>query len=180
MTTTKFTAGDLFPSITLPTLSGETIELGTPSENVDWRLVVVYRGKHCPLCTRYLNELETLKARFLQLGMDIVAVSADSQAQLEQYMEQLSVTFPVAYGLTVEQMQTLGLYISEPRSEKETDHLFAEPGLFVVNSKGQVQLVDISNGPFARPDLEVLLSGLAFIRNPENDYPIRGTYQAAI
>ncbi|MDG2609875.1 thioredoxin peroxidase, partial [Vibrio parahaemolyticus] len=71
-------------------------------------------------------------------------------------------------------------YISEPRSEKETDHLFAEPGLFVVNSKGQVQLVDISNGPFARPDLEVLLSGLAFIRNPENDYPIRGTYQAAI
>lgn len=50
----------------------------------------------------------------------------------------------------------------------------------MVNSKGQVQLVDTSNGPFARPDLEVLLSGLAFIRNPENDYPIRGTYQAAI
>lgn len=160
MTTTKFTAGDLFPSITLPTLNGDTIVLGKPSENVDWRLVVVYRGKHCPLCTRYLNQLETLKARFLQLGMDIVAVSADSQAQLEQHKEQLTVTFPVAYGLTVEQMQTLGL--------------------FVVNSKGQVQLVDISNGPFARPDLEVLLSGLAFIRNPENDYPIRGTYQAAI
>lgn len=131
MTTTKFTAGDLFPSITLPTLNSDTIELGKPSENVDWRLVVVYRGKHCPLCTRYLNQLETLKARFLQLGMDIVAVSADSQAQLEQHMEQLTVTFPVAYGLTVEQMQTLGLYISEPRSEKETNHLFAEPGLFV-------------------------------------------------
>lgn len=118
MTTTKFTAGDLFPSITLPTLNGDTIVLGKPSENVDWRLVVVYRGKHCPLCTRYLNQLETLKARFLQLGMDIVAVSADSQAQLEQHMEQLTVTFPAAYGLTVEQMQTLGLYISEPRSEK--------------------------------------------------------------
>ncbi|MGR5469947.1 hypothetical protein ACPV51_22250, partial [Vibrio astriarenae] len=39
-----------------------------------------------------------------------------------------------------------------------------------------VQAIDISNGPFARPDLNVLLSGVAFIRNPENNYPIRGSY----
>ena len=78
-------------------------------------------------------------------------------------------------GLTLEQMQDLGLYISIPRSEKETDHDFAEPGLFVINSDGQVQVVDISNNPFARPDLEVFVSGLEWIRAPENNYPIRGT-----
>lgn len=86
-------------------------------------------------------------------------------------------TFPIAYGLTVSQMEQLGLYISEPRSEKETDHLFAEPGLFVINDKGQLQIVDISNGPFVRPELEVLLSGIGFIRDPNNHYPIRGMYQ---
>ncbi|MGR5193366.1 peroxiredoxin-like family protein [Vibrio rotiferianus] len=177
MTTSKFTAGDLFPSISLPTVNGGSIELGQPSGKADWRLVVVYRGKHCPLCTRYLNELEALKDQFLQVGVDIVAVSADSEEQVTQHMDKLNVTYPIAYGLTVAQMQTLGLYISEPRSDKETDHLFAEPGLFVVNDQGRVQIIDISNGPFVRPELNVLLSGLAFIRNPENNYPIRGTYQ---
>ncbi|MGD8171983.1 peroxiredoxin-like family protein [Vibrio sp. TRT 21S02] len=176
MTTNKFEAGGLFPSITLPTFQGDDIELGSPSQPADWRLVVVYRGKHCPLCTRYLNELQELKERFLKLGIDIVAVSADSQAQVAAHMEKLSVNFPIAYGLSIEQMKTLGLYISSPRSEQETDHPFSEPGIFVVNDKGQVQVIDISNGPFVRPDLATLLAGLEFIRNPENNYPIRGTY----
>jgi len=78
------------------------------------------------------------------------------------------------WGLTIEQMQQLGLYISYPRSDKETDHPFAEPGLFVVNAEGNVQVVDVSNNPFVRPDIEQMYSGLKWIR--ENDYPIRGTY----
>jgi len=74
-------------------------------------------------------------------------------------------------------MQELGLYISNPRSPQETDHPFSKPGLFVVNAEGNVQVLDISNGPFARPELETLISGLGFIRSPSNNYPIRGTYE---
>jgi hypothetical protein len=70
------------------------------------------------------------------------------------------------------------VYISIPHSEKETDHNFAEPGLFVINGDGQVQVVDLSNNPFSRPDLEVIVSGLEWIRAPENNYPIRGTFAA--
>jgi len=73
-------------------------------------------------------------------------------------------------------MKTLGVYISHPRSEKETDHPFAEPGLFVVNTEDTIQVVDLSNNPFARPELEALVSGLRWIRDPKNNYPIRGTY----
>ena len=73
-------------------------------------------------------------------------------------------------------MKTLGLYISHPRSARETDRPFAEPGLFVINGDGKVQVTDISNAPFARPDLESLVGGLKFIRDPANQYPIRGTY----
>jgi peroxiredoxin len=177
MTSHKFKAGDQFPIIELPTLGGDKITLGAPQAGSDWRMVVVYRGKHCPMCTRYLNEIEKRKADFQQLGIDIAAVSADSEAQASTHMEQLTVSYPVAYGLSIAQMQQLGLYISHPRSAQETDHPFAEPGLFVINDKGQVQVLDISNGPFVRPELDVLLSGLGFIRNPENNYPIRGTYE---
>ncbi|HDY93581.1 MAG TPA: AhpC/TSA family protein, partial [Pseudoalteromonas sp.] len=62
----------------------------------------------------------------------------------------------------------------EPRSDAETDHPFAEPGIYVLNEKNQLQMVDISNSPFVRPDLEQLLGGIKFSR--ENDYPIRGTF----
>ena len=73
-------------------------------------------------------------------------------------------------------MQALGLYISVPRSEQETDHLFPEPGLFVINADGELQVVDISNNPFVRPEIEALVSGLEWIRRPDNNYPIRGTH----
>ena len=72
-------------------------------------------------------------------------------------------------------MKELELYISVPRSEQETDHNFAETGLFVINEEDTVQVVDIANNPFVRPDLEALVNGLSWIRNPENNYPIRGT-----
>ncbi len=177
MTSNKFKAGDLFPRITLPTLSGENLDLGTPQGTADWRMVVVYRGRHCPLCTRYLNEIEQRKEAFSDLGIDILAVSADSKAQATDHMGELTVSYPIAYDLNIAQMQELGLYLSSPRSPEETDHVFAEPGLFVINDMGQVQVLDISNGPFARPEPDILLSGLRFIRNPDNNYPIRGTYE---
>jgi len=41
-------------------------------------------------------------------------------------------------------MKSLGLYVSEPRSEQETDRPFAEPGVFVVNADGLLQVLDIS------------------------------------
>lgn len=177
MSALKFEAGGIFPNILVQTLEGKSITLGKPEERYDWKMVVVYRGKHCPLCTRYLNELETLVEKYRNIGIDVIAVSADSEIQARQHIEALNISYPLAYGLSVEQMQTLGLYISNPRSAQETDHPFAEPGLFVINDKGQVQVLDISNGPFARPDLGILLSGLAFILNPVNNYPIRGTYE---
>ena len=105
------------------------------------------------------------------------AVSGDSKAQLDEHLEELSITYPIAYGLSQEDMAKLGLYISTPRSEKETDHNFAEPALFVLNEKNEIHIAEIANAPFVRPDLEQLVSGLEFIRNPDNNYPIRGTYK---
>ncbi|MGB5444408.1 MAG: thioredoxin peroxidase, partial [Psychromonas sp.] len=84
------------------------------------------------------------------------------------------ISYPIAYGLTEEQMKTLGLYISQPRSEQETDHNFSEPGMFIVNEQGNLQAVDISNGPLLRPELDVVLRGLTFVRS-QDGYPIRGT-----
>jgi peroxiredoxin len=177
MSNTKIEAGSIFPNVPVTHLDGETIDIGQPQGESKWMMAVVYRGRHCPLCTKYLNKLEGFKDRLADIGVDLAAVSGDSKDQLESHLEKLDVSYPLFYGLTIEQMQRLGLYISIPRSEKETDHPFPEPGVFVINAQGQVQVVDISNNPFVRPELEALVSGLEWIKDPKNDYPIRGTYK---
>lgn len=70
-------------------------------------------------------------------------------------------------------MRALGPYVFEPLDEAETSGLFAEPGAFAFRPKGELMLVDISNGPAARPDLEELLGGMTF--NIASDRPVRGT-----
>lgn len=178
MITQKLTAGSQFPGLVVPKLGGGALTLGAPQGGRDWQMVVVYRGRHCPMCTSYLKELNVLLPEYHVLGVDIVTVSVDPEAKAHDQMALVTPDFPVGYDLSVDQMQQLGLYVSEPRSVQETDRPFAEPGIFVVNADGAVQVTDISNAPFARPDLKTLLGGLRFIRNPENNYPIRGTLAA--
>lgn len=174
MNTVKLQPGDAFPRLLVAGDDGSVRDLSRPQGDHDWMMVVVYRGRHCPMCTRYLNRLEEYVSRLSELGVDVAAVSGDSAEQLARHREKLEVSVPIHHGLTVAQMQQLGLYISDPRSPKETDHPFAEPGLFVINEHGTLQVVDLSNNPFVRPELETLVSGLQWIRDPKNDYPIRG------
>lgn len=167
-------SGAPFARQMVPSLGGEEMTLGKPGEGHDWQMIVIYRGLHCPICKDYMGQLDKLKSKFHDIGVDVVAVSGDSQEKSQAFVDEVGLTLPVGYDLGTAQMQDMGLYISEPRSPEETDRPFSEPGLFVVNGDGQLQIVDISNAPFARPDLERLAKGLKFVR--DKDYPIRGTW----
>ncbi|MEO5595647.1 MAG: redoxin domain-containing protein [Lysobacteraceae bacterium] len=169
-TSMKLAAGSTFPQMSWPTVAHTDY---APAARDGWRAVVVYRGKHCPLCRKYLVELQQLQARAHELGVDVVAVSADPRDRAAAQVAESGLTFPVACELSVEQMKRLGLYVSAPRSPEETDRPFAEPGLFVINPQGNLQIIDVSNAPFARPALAQVFDGIELIQT--KDYPIRGT-----
>lgn len=169
-------AGSDFPKLDVAALGGGTLTLGQPQGGHDWQLVVVYRGLHCPICKRYLAQLDGMVADFNAEGVDVVAVSGDGQAKAQSMVDEKELTLAMGYDLSIAQMQALGLYISDPRSPQETDQPFPEPGLFVVNGEGKIQILDISNAPFARPELGGILGGIKFVQ--ANEYPIRGTHAA--
>jgi len=180
MSATKMTAGQPFPAITIKRLGGGEINLAAkakPETPFNWRLIVVYRGKHCPFCTEHLEELKRLAPDFREEGIEVVAISADTEARAMAQIPVLDLNYDVGYGLTIKEMQELGLYISSPRSELESDRPFAEPAAFVVNHDGEAQVICISNIAFTRPELKELLRGLRYIRQPGKNYPTRGTYQ---
>ena len=115
MTPTKPAPGTQFTPVTVPQLGGGDLTLGTASDGYDWQLIVVYRGRHCPICTRYLSEIEAIVPELNSLGIEVVAVSADSAERATGQIADAGVTFPVGHSLTVAQMTQLGLYISSPR-----------------------------------------------------------------
>ena len=161
--------GKPIPHMTLSPVDGSTRAIGETSQR--WTLLVVYRGKHCPRCKRYLNKLEAVLNDWTAL-MDVVVVSADTLEKAQADQAEFGWTFDLCYGLTEDQMRALGLYISDPLSEAETTGRFAEPGTFAIKPDGTLMLVDISNGPASRPDLDELLDGMRF--NIENNRPTRG------
>ena len=178
MQNSKIIAGESFPRIDVKTPDGRMVPLVDTQAQVAsgrWTLVLVYRGQHCPICLKYLNEFSMFSGRFEALNIDVVAVSAENNQQLEQFkVNGLKVSFPIMLELQVADMKKLGLYISEPTSDSETDHLFAEPGLFLVNPQGQTAMLEIANAPFIRPNIDQLVTGLEYVM--ENNYPIRGTH----
>jgi len=171
MTAPKPRVGAQVDELSFPAVDGGgSIAIGQPKDR--WTMLFVYRGRHCPRCKRYLNKLSDALPSWTDV-MDVVVVSADSQEKALADKKEFSWEFDLCYGLTEAQMRTLGLYVSEPLSEAETSHLFSEPGAFAIRPDGTLMLVDISNGPAARPDLEELLDGMKF--NIENNRPVRGT-----
>ncbi len=168
--TEKPRAGQAMPQLTLPTTDSGEVDIGGQGR---WQMIVVYRGKHCPICTRYLTSLNELSSKFSEAGVELVAISTDPAEKARPQAEELGLTYPVGYDLSIGQARDLGLYISEPRSTQETDRPFAEPGTFLINPDGNLQIIDISNAPFSRPDPAGLLNGVKVIQ--EKDYPIRGT-----
>ncbi|GAB54310.1 alkyl hydroperoxide reductase [Glaciecola punicea ACAM 611] len=179
----SFKPGDTFPDVQVKTKDSEETsliprlnEISGQTNDSDWYAIFVYRGKHCPICAKYLNMLQDKLDAFKKINLNIIAVSADSIEQLNAfYTDHISdVEYPVFAGLTVDVMQNMGLYLSKPLSGKETDHIFPEPALFVVNPKREIQIVEKSNAPFTRPEIDQLLSGIEF--SQKNDYPIRGDF----
>lgn len=169
MNANKLPAGAKFPALSWKAVSGPAIE---PANATGWRVLIVYRGRHCPICRTYLDTLESLLPDFRAAGIEVATVSADPLEKAEAQVTECGWSFPVGHDLSIDDMRQLGLYVSDPRSPQETDRPFAEPGLFVVNPQGEAQIIDISNAPFARPDLKSLLKGLQFVI--DKGYPIRG------
>ena len=71
--------GAPMPTFRVRGVSGEELSIGRADS---WELVVVYRGKHCPLCSRYLSTFNRLLDDFRSLGIRVIALSADLHIQL--------------------------------------------------------------------------------------------------
>ncbi len=166
------------PALALPLTDGGRFTLGAAPGAV-FDLLVFYRGLHCPICTKYLLELERLGPEFERRGVQLVALSSDDAERGGQMADKVKAAHvKFAYGLPLAQARQWGLYISTSRGKTSTGldepALFSEPGVFLVRPDGTLYYGAVQTMPFARPQFQDLLGAIDFAI--AKDYPARGEF----
>lgn len=170
------------PDLSVPTLSGNDFNL---SEEQSERGVVIcfYRGLHCPICAKYLQELEKQTPAFAKRGVTTIAISSDGRERTEAMAEKIDAgSLRFGYDLSLLKAREWGLYISTSRGKTsigiEEPALFSEPGLFMVTPEQTLYYASVQTMPFVRPHFSELVGALDFAI--EKNYPARGEYAGAV
>ncbi len=164
------------PDLSLPLAGGGTYSLAEQAPK-NFTLVVFYRGLHCPVCSAYLGDLNRKVAEFQKRGVKILVASSDGEQRAVEAKEKWGLdALDIAYGLSLDDAQKWGLYISAGIGETsigiEEPALFSEPGLFIIRPDGTLYFGSVQTMPFARPAFGDILKALDFAIG--RDYPARG------
>ena len=159
------------PALRVSTTTGDLWDLAG-RRPAGFSMIVVYRGLHCPICKTYLRDLDARMDDFAARGVDVIAVSTDTNERAEKAQQQWELKkLPVAYGLSIASAREWGLYVS--RGIKETEPVeFAEPGIFLVKPDGTLYCASFNTMPYARPSFQDILGAVDFVT--KNNYPARG------
>ena len=170
------------PALHIPLVGGGTYTLGAPAAT-RFDLVVFYRGLHCPICAKYLIELERLVPEFETRGVQVIAASSDTADRAQAMADKISAkALRIGYDLPLPNAREWGLYISASRGKTslgvEEPALFNEPGVFIVSPDGSLYYGSTQTMPFARPSFADLLGAIDFAI--AKDYPARGEFTGAV
>lgn len=159
------------PNLDLPTVAGGRFDLAAQHPQ-SFTMLEFYRGLHCPICKTYLRELDRRVDEFAKNGVEVVAISTDTEERAAQSRKDWGIQrLAMAHGLSIDQARQWGLYISAS-IKKDEPPLFAEPGLFLIRPDGTLYCASIQTMPFARPSFADVLQAAAFVT--EKNYPARG------
>lgn len=170
------------PALNVALTTGGRYVLGAaPGEKFD--LVVFYRGLHCPICAKYLLELERLASEFASRGVQVVAISTDTAERGQEMADKVKASgVRFGYGLSLRSAREWGLYISTSRGKTSLDieepALFSEPAVYIVRPDGTLYYGAAQTMPFARPQFQDLLGAIDFAI--AKDYPARGEVTAEV
>lgn len=165
--------GDTAPDIDLPLTIDARFKLSDQSPE-QFTMLVFYRGKHCPICKKYLTEIGSRLREITDRGINVFAVSMDDEDRAMVVDREWDTgDLPLVYDMSEDMARKWGLFISSKREGSDEPETFSEPGLFLIRPDLTVYFAQVQSAPFTRPDLDQLMEGLDIIK--KNDYPPRGT-----
>ncbi len=158
-------AGDRVPSAEVTDLDGRTLDLSRLVAR-QRSIIIFYRGGWCPYCNTHLGALATIEPDLLQLGYQVLAVSADRPGKVQETRDKFGFHYRLLSDSKMAAARALGIAfkvddatletykgygIDLEVASGETHHLLPVPSVFVVGTDGVIKFA------YSNPDYKVRL-----------------------
>lgn len=164
--------GAAAPEVTVKAPDGEARTLrewtgGEPS------VVVFYRGGWCPYCTKHLSALAEIDDDLKQMGLRLLAISADRPEKLREKPEYAELSYDLLSDHSMEAAEKFGIAfevdagilkkyeeygIDLEEASGETHHRLPHPAVFVIDGKGIVKFAHVDEDYKVRLEPEEVLA----------------------
>lgn len=153
--------GEKIPDVTLKTISGASVNLGTIFSDKP-SVLIIYRGGWCPFCNVQLADLQSIEKDILNLGFQIIAISPDSPENLRASVDKHKLNYRLYSDASMALSQSLGIAfsVSETMAERLKNAsgglnpgMLPVPSVFVVDSTGQILF------EYINPDYKTRIKG---------------------
>jgi len=159
--------GEQLPKLTLTNMQGmeDSVSFITSTPTV----LVVYRGGWCPYCNKQLSGLANIEKEIKALGYQIVAISPDAPAALQQTVQKDALGYRLYSDATGQFSRAMGLSFSAPAkyydllsksSGGKNRTELPVPAVYVVNANQQIEFMYVSPNYSQRMNETMLLSVL--------------------
>jgi peroxiredoxin len=123
--------GDVFPNLSILAERSGAITLPGDVRGA-YAIILIYRGSWCPLCNNQLADYEAKKGALDQLGVKVIALSADDAAMTSALRNKLGLTFPIGVAADVDQVAA-----ATGAFKNMTPH-HLQPASFILDPEGSV------------------------------------------
>lgn len=168
---TPLAVGATVPTVTVRNPDGTARRLG-PASFAKPTVLIFYRGGWCPYCNAHLGELKAAEPSLLELGYDLVFLSADRPQLLYSSLKEPDIHYTLlsdarmsaarAYGVAFRVDDATfakykGFGIDLEATSGETHHELPVPAVFIIDSNGVIRFVH------ANPDYKVRIRSDALL-----------------
>ncbi|MCP1743737.1 peroxiredoxin [Bradyrhizobium japonicum] len=115
------------PELRVPTLAHGDFDLAADAPKL-FTLICFYRGLHCPVCLKYLRDLESLIPEYERRGTKVIAISSDVRERAQEMANKVGASLRFGYSLPLAVARKWGLYrVERHRSILKSRHCFRSP-----------------------------------------------------
>ncbi|MBY6540278.1 thioredoxin-dependent thiol peroxidase [Rhodococcus sp. BP-349] len=135
-TTSRLSAGDAAPALTLPDADGDTVSL---ADYAGRRVVVYfYPAAATPGCTKQACDFRDSLAQLNDAGLEVIGVSPDKPAKLAKFRDDEGLTFPLLSDPEKSTLQAWGAFGEKSMYGKTVTGVIRST--FVIGADGNVEV----------------------------------------
>lgn len=159
--------GEKLPKLTLANMQG--IEDSISAITAKPTVLVVYRGGWCPYCNKQLSGLAAIEDDIKKLGYQIIAISPDEPAALQQTMQKGKLGYQLYSDANGNFSRAMGLSFAAPAkyydllsksSGGKNKTELPVPAVYVVNANQQIEFMYVNPNYAQRMNENMLLAVL--------------------